>query len=298
MTSEWLSSIFLFDPNNIWICGGYGTIIKSDNGGIDWIVMPPLTGSALEAIFFAGLTTGWTVGWNGEIYRTSDGGQTWTCQTSGTSEVLYSLYFTDLNHGWIVGSNGNILNTDDGGNTWQINQISNKFLKSVFFFDQYHGWIAGHNGTFFRTTNGGQNWEEELLEDIYMIEDLFFTDIYQGWIVGRGGRILHTNNGGVSDIPNNGWNVSKDRPGYLLFQNFPNPFNSMTHIQYFLPEENYVSLIVYDLTGRVVSRLVDEKKNAGYHSVSLRSELLGSGVYLYKLQTKDFKQTRKLLIIK
>jgi len=85
---------------------------------------------------------------------------------------------------------------------------------------------------------------------------------------------------------------------FELKQNYPNPFNSMTQIQYFLPRDNYVNLSVYDLTGKEVSVLVNETKQAGHHSVSFQSALISSGVYLYKFQIHNYEQTRKMLILK
>ena len=85
---------------------------------------------------------------------------------------------------------------------------------------------------------------------------------------------------------------------YALGQNYPNPFNPSTTIKFELPRASQVNLSVFDILGREVSVLVDEKKEAGIHEVKLDGSNLASGVYFYRLQAGDFVQTRKLLLLK
>jgi len=94
---------------------------------------------------------------------------------------------------------------------------------------------------------------------------------------------------------------------YVLYQNYPNPFNSSTIIRYELSEDAYVKLVVYDVLGREVKRLVDEKKDAGSYLVEFSAEGLSSGVYYYriffdnltsKLIYDKLTRTRKLILIK
>lgn len=85
---------------------------------------------------------------------------------------------------------------------------------------------------------------------------------------------------------------------YGLAQNYPNPFNPVTVIEYSLPVQSEVSLIVYDLRGQEVARLINSTMSAGNHRVSWDASDLASGVYLYRLQAGDFTQTRKMLLLK
>jgi hypothetical protein len=86
---------------------------------------------------------------------------------------------------------------------------------------------------------------------------------------------------------------------YLLFQNFPNPFNPTTTIHYELPEASKVILIIYDILGREIQTLVNERQQPGRYAVNLDAGKLVSGVYFYKLQAgSDFLETRKMLLLR
>ena len=90
---------------------------------------------------------------------------------------------------------------------------------------------------------------------------------------------------------------------YALMQNYPNPFNPTTKIRFDLPKSTHAKLIIYDILGREVATLVNEKFNAGSYIVDWPA-LTGngssypSGVYFYRLQTKDFTSVKKMLLIK
>lgn len=85
---------------------------------------------------------------------------------------------------------------------------------------------------------------------------------------------------------------------YSLEQNFPNPFNPATTIRYSIMKPGFVSLKVYDVLGREVASLVNEYQNAGTYNFSFDASQLSSGVYVYKIYSNDFTQSRKMLLIK
>lgn len=86
--------------------------------------------------------------------------------------------------------------------------------------------------------------------------------------------------------------------GYELKQNYPNPFNPVTKINYELPVTNYVSLKVFDISGKEVSVLVNQVQTQGSYEVSFDASNLTSGIYYYKLETNSFSAAKKMLLIK
>lgn len=88
-------------------------------------------------------------------------------------------------------------------------------------------------------------------------------------------------------------------PGkYFLSENYPNPFNPVTKINFDIPVSSYVKLKVYDLNGKEIKSLVNEYKAAGYYTVIFDAGLLSSGAYFYRLESNESVLTRKMILIK
>ncbi|MBX7045377.1 MAG: T9SS type A sorting domain-containing protein [Ignavibacteria bacterium] len=85
---------------------------------------------------------------------------------------------------------------------------------------------------------------------------------------------------------------------YSLEQNYPNPFNPATRINYSIEKNGFVKLTVFDVTGREVKILVSGNVNAGSHSVEFDASKLNSGLYFYKLESGEYSEVRKMILIK
>jgi len=85
---------------------------------------------------------------------------------------------------------------------------------------------------------------------------------------------------------------------YHLSQNFPNPFNPATTIQYQLPKNGFVTLKIYDILGKEVAALVNDQKTQGRYSVNFDASRLASGVYIYQLLVNDYVSSKKMLFLK
>ena len=85
---------------------------------------------------------------------------------------------------------------------------------------------------------------------------------------------------------------------YELSQNYPNPFNSNSKIKYQIAKNTDVKLIIYDVLGKEIRRLVDEQQNSGEYEIIFNASDLPSGVYFYQLKTYDFVNTKKLILLK
>ena len=140
----------------------------------------------------------------------------------------------------------------------------------------------------------------------------------QGEIFGR--SIKQTNDGGYIISSNHSgdlWLIKTDQNGQLktindnaffpeilsLFQNYPNPFNPTTTLKYDLPEDALVNITIYDMMGRVVKTMVNSQQNAGFKSVRWnatndKGQPVSAGLYLYTIQAGEFRQTKKMVLLK
>jgi len=85
---------------------------------------------------------------------------------------------------------------------------------------------------------------------------------------------------------------------FVLYQNYPNPFNPVTTIRYDLPEQSYVTIVIYDMLGRTVRQLVNKTQDAGYKSVVWDASEFSSGLYFVKVTSGNNVGTLKVLLIK
>ena len=90
---------------------------------------------------------------------------------------------------------------------------------------------------------------------------------------------------------------------YTLYQNYPNPFNPVTTLRYDLPEDGLVNITVYDMLGNVINQLVNEAQSSGYKSIrwdatNNQGQPISAGVYFYSIAARDFRQTKKMILLK
>ncbi len=103
---------------------------------------------------------------------------------------------------------------------------------------------------------------------------------------------------GKGNYINTDWDAAKLVKEYALEQNYPNPFNPSTTIKYQLPNDEFVTLKVYDILGNEVTTLINEEKVAGKYEVNFNASTLASGVYIYKIQSGSFINSKKMLLLK
>ena len=86
--------------------------------------------------------------------------------------------------------------------------------------------------------------------------------------------------------------------GFSLSQNYPNQFNPATTIEFSLPVQSFVQLTIYDVLGREIRTLVNEKMSPGKHKAHFNATDAKSGIYFYRIKAGDFSQTVKMLLIR
>lgn len=117
--------------------------------------------------------------------------------------------------------------------------------------------------------------------------------------VGTTSTDITTPNTHTIDDPMSITNLSTEIPDeYNLSQNYPNPFNPSTKINFALPVAGIVTLNVYDIAGREVISLLNEKLNAGVYEYLFDASNLSSGIYFYRLISNDFVETRRMILLK
>ncbi|MEO8513191.1 MAG: YCF48-related protein [Ignavibacteria bacterium] len=296
--------IFSFGGDTIWSSRHNGSVMKSTNMGINWTTTSIRSNLELYTVYFVNNLTGWTGGAvYGEytyLYKTTNGGASWVLQFIHLTDHIYSIYFINNLTGFASTLRGSVYETTNGGNDW-ITKLagSNEILFEVRFPDANTGYTAGVNKRILKTTDQGTSWIPQVLppnisSSVYFTS-INFRDVNTGWLIGNNGTILKTTNGGILGIENNGSTIPNS---FRLSQNYPNPFNPTTTIEFDLPISSNVELIIFDITGREVERLVNQELRAGSYKYTFAGSKLSSGVYYYKMLTKNFSETKKFVLVK
>ena len=321
--------IYFINETTGWCVGGEGTLEKTTNGGNTWFnLTQSFYTSELYGVHFTDTQNGIICGSNC-FAKTSNGGNNW--ETENYPGVCFSaMYFLNPNTGWLYGArliNGNALalftlKTINSGVNWNViysdSSVSTGaylYVKDVHFINENLGYYVGLGGQMGpswstygimkKTTNAGINWSSVNYGYISSLEALTFVNQQTGFATGGDGAVLKTTNGGTVFISQQ----SGDLPdNYKLFQNYPNPFNPSTIIRYSIPqsvkgEMSNVKLVVYDILGKEIASLVNEKQSPGEYEVpfsinQFSGYQLPSGIYFYTLRAGDYTETKKMLLIK
>ena len=164
------------------------------------------------------------------------------------------------------------------------------------FFDFYLIKTDENGNLLWDRTYGGV-WQE-MAYDIKETEDGYVVAGYtQSY--GNGGFEMYLvktdKNGLVSINDDNGSNLISE---FTLFQNFPNPFNPSTTINFIIPNKAYTTLRIYDVLGRKVQTLFEAELSSGSHHIVFNASFISSGIYFYQLNTGDFSQTKKMILLR
>jgi photosystem II stability/assembly factor-like uncharacterized protein len=173
----------------------------------------------------------------------------------------------------------------------------NEIISNMHVVNSQKAFIVGGavgSGKIFRTIDGGTTLElqqgtQNAMYGIWMVNE------NTGYAVGMGGLIYKTTNGGVTGItPIN--NSVPDK--FSLSQNYPNPFNPTTIIRFKIKDSRFVTLKVYNILGKEIESLVNEKQSPGIYEVKWNGANYPSGIYFYRLQVGDYTETKKMILVK
>jgi photosystem II stability/assembly factor-like uncharacterized protein len=285
-----------------WAFGQNAAVIKTTDGGISWKKQNSNIRKDITIFnsFMLNKQVGYFVGQHGIIQKTTNGGENWLKLDNPNVSSLRGVFMLDEMTGWICGDDGVLLKTTNGGKLWDSVSIPypQTNLYAVQFLDKDIGMVVGESGKTFRTSDGGATWvfENSGATDHYALNMLSPEVSY---ISSSNGNIIKYN--GASDTGREiAYTETSTPKEFTLDQNFPNPFNPSTTISFSIPHEGYVSLKIYDASGREVSTLINnEVLNSGTYSKSFIANNLASGVYFYSILINGkISLTRKMLLIK
>ena len=195
------------------------------------------------------------------------------------------------------------MRTTDGGNSWESSLLGILWYpREIGFRTISEGWAPlGPRGTFLFTADSGNSWSEIPTPDSCNITNISFPDSLHGFAVGRFGSIIKY----VYQEPNGIAPVVQRNNAYFLAQNFPNPFNPSTKIEYYIPESGMVRLKIYDLLGKEVATLVNGYKEAGSYTINFNTDdlpagftKLSNGIYFYRLKAGDYTEVKKMVLLR
>lgn len=263
-------------------------------GGSETFTSP---GKEIYSMSFVNNSTGWISGDGGIIARTSNGGLNWSIANTGTTSDLKSVCFINSTIGFAVGRSAVVIKTTDSGISWtQLDPGINADFNKVLFLNDNVGWILGDEGSMLFTSNSGISWNNQSIPLNTNLKDMFFIGSSTGWIVGENGTIIKTTNGGGVIGINHTENTIPQE--YFLHQNFPNPFNPNTVIAFDVPKYSKIKLTMYNIIGNQIKTLIDDYYSPGSYSINVESESLASGVYIYRMSSGTYSETRKMVLLK
>lgn len=307
-------SVKFYDSNTGWAVGNYGQVFKSTNGGINWNLQSSDVTSNLNSVYPVSQNKCLAVGNNSLVLKTTDSGNNW--DSTYLSDLDHrQIYFINQNTGFIISSKffyyglyyyytiNKIFKTTDSGESW--NQVysdyfsSGHFLNSISFVDSLSGIVVGQNGRILKTLNGGSSWTEQNYSDIFpnfISLACICNKNNFGWIIGDFGTLLTTSNNttGIKQISTNIPNSFK------LYQNYPNPYNPFTKIRFDVKIKSNISIKLYDINGREMAVLLNGIRETGSYEIELKADEYGlaSGIYFNTLESDDFSQSNKMVLIK
>ncbi len=305
-------------------------IYRTTNGGVTFLSYSNPSSLLYGRLFFLkekinGEYYGWLASSGNGILKTTNSGLYWSYVSTLQVEYGSELCFINKDTGWVTNVYTNALNPQDiyisynGGQNWVKQNLPGGSIFSIIGITSIKSvsknTIYGVGGALdinhqrvlpviWKTTNAGNNWgyqkpDTSLHSGPFKAIDFVNEDT--GWVYSGPAGLFTTNGGGqIIYTVINGINISFSNK-FKLYQNYPNPFNSVTKIKYQIPTATtsyYTNIIlkVYDISGKEIKNLVNEKKLPGTYEVKFDADGLSSGVYFYLMQINGLKADIKKMI--
>ena len=274
------------DGMNVYAGTGNG-VFRSTNLGETW------SSHVLDSIWVYSILAEGTRLWVGSshgVFFSKNTGINWEQINNGAlNTTVFSFVKNESNI--YAGTDSGIYVIPIDSITWtKISDLT--FVFSILSIN--NNLLAGTAHGIFLSTTNGSNWTEV---DSGMtnkdVNTLIFMDdyLYAGtWDSGVWKRPLNE----ITSVES----VQSKLSNYKLFQNYPNPFNSSTTIKFEIPKDGLVTLKIYNILGEEIETLFNEERSSGRYEVNFDAFKLPSGIYFYQLKTRDYVDTRKMILLK
>ncbi|MBX7047323.1 MAG: T9SS type A sorting domain-containing protein [Ignavibacteria bacterium] len=306
--------MFVLNQDTIWLANSgslVGGVFRTTNGGVNWTQQLNIGSLNPVRIYFYNKDIGFISNSTGTYLRkTTNCGVNWT--QIGIQGFTDIHFINDLT-GWRAYASST-KKTTDGGLSWidqpLPQQISgSRNILSFSFLNKDTIWGVGgyviypnsqSRGVVYTSTNGGTNWFYQVPDtSIYAgtYRKIIFIDNKKGWAAGT--ALIHTKVGGDPLTSINQTNLQLPSQ-YNLGQNYPNPFNPTTQINYEIKSASFISIKVFDLQGKKLATLVNQRQNVGSYSVSFDALKynISSGIYFYSMYLEGkIAYTKKMIFL-
>lgn len=299
---------------------GVGTpyfILKTTNGGDNWFRQSPpgITNSygLYYSIFVIDNSFYGFLVYNSNItrtYLTSNAGVNWILGNEGLNiNVTGDLVFNDNKNTGILVTDAllpNVERTTNSGQNWNLINTNTNISG-----DCGSAWISGtitvficagqntSNNTILRSDDGGLTWTAQNTSNVTALAEIDYArynDKLVAYCVASDGTVVKTRQTvkpvGISQLSN------EVPEKFSLKQNYPNPFNPATNLEFGISKLGFVSLTIYDILGKEVSKLVNEELTPGNYKVEFNGSELPSGIYFYRLEVNGLRDTKSMMLVK
>ncbi len=303
LPDNWVNAIAIDGGGNKWIGTDGRGLTKFD--GVNWTVYNTsnsgLPSNDVRAIAIDGQGNKWIGTYYGGLAKFD--GVNWTVYNTSNSGLpsndVRAIAIDRRGNKWIGTWWGGLAKFD--GVNWTVYNKSNSGLPSNYVYaiaidGQGNKWIGTDGGGLAKFD--GVNWTVYNKSNSGLPNDYVRAIAIDGqgnkWIGTEGGLAVYRE-GGVLDVEKYTDEIPSE---FALYQNYPNPFNPTTTIEFDIPERTNVKIVIYDILGREIEKLVDGELDAGRYKVKFNAQNLPSGVYFYTIKTTKFTQTNKMILLK